>query len=271
MGGGIAKAEPPGKGTAGPYRPASALNESGQIALYAPLCGEGVDRVRAIIAVLAGVIAVMTVVMLTGVKLDLAIAQWFYDPSRQRFLTAINPMIGAMRDNGMVALLTCAGFVIAAVVARVRGKSSQATSIRTVLFLVSTLALGPGLLVNGILKEHWHRPRPVHVTEFAGKENYAYVDWWNPGGSCSRNCSFVSGEAAAAAWMFAPAMLAPPQWRVAAYTGAAIFTAVISFVRMAAGGHFMTDVLFAVLFTLIMILALHRAIFGRQSTAPGAE
>jgi len=65
-------------------------------------------------------------------------------------------------------------------------------------------------------------------------------------------------------------MLAPPPWRAAAFTAAAIFTAAISFVRMAAGGHFLTDVLFAILFTLIVILVMHRMIFGRQPT-PGAE
>jgi membrane-associated phospholipid phosphatase len=122
--------------------------------------------------------------------------------------------------------------------------------------------------VNGILKDHWHRPRPVQVTEFGGDE--AYVDWWNPRGTCEHNCSFVSGEASAAAWMFAPAMLAPPQWRIAAFAAASIFTLVISVSRMAAGGHFFTDVLFAVLLMLILLSVAYHFIFRWRQTAPAA-
>ena len=225
---------------------------------------------RAIMGVLAGVIAVATLAMLVGLKLDLTLAQLLYDPSRQKFLAALNPAIGMLRDNGLVAIVTCVGFVIAAVVERVRRRPHPALSPRAILFLVGTLVLGPGLLVNGILKEHWHRPRPAHLVEFGGKEAYPYVDWWNPGGSCQRNCSFVSGEASSAAWMFAPAMLVPPQWRVAAFAGAAVFTAMTSFVRMAAGGHFFTDVLFGVLLTLIVIWIMHGVIFRWRRAAVNA-
>ena len=220
---------------------------------------------RLIIMALAAVIALATLAMLMGVKLDLQIAQLFYDPQQRRFLAAANPYVGLLRENGLVALVTCLSTVVAAVVTRMLRLLQRVIPGRVVLFLVSTLALGPGLLVNGILKDHWHRPRPLQVTEFGGSK--AYVDWWNSGGSCERNCSFVSGEVASAAWMFAPAMLVPPQWRGAAFAGAAIFTAVISVSRMAAGGHFFTDVLFAALLTMLLIWILHRLIFRWQRSA----
>jgi lipid A 4'-phosphatase len=214
---------------------------------------------RVIIAVLAGIIALATLAMLLGHKVDLQIAQLFYDADQRKFLAEINPAVRAIRDNGLVAIMTCVSAIAAALVTRMLRRPSRIVPGRVVLFLVSTLALGPGLVVNGVLKEHWHRPRPVHVTEFGGTK--AYVDWWNPGGGCERNCSFVSGETSSAAWMFAPAMLAPPQWRIAAFAGASIFTAVIAVSRMAAGGHFFTDVLFAALLTMILILIAHRVIF----------
>ena len=220
---------------------------------------------RVIIVALAGVIAIATLAMLMGVKLDLQIAGLFYDPTRQKFLAETNRYVGLVRENGLVALVACVGAVAAALVTRMLRLPQRVVPGRVVLFLVSTLALGPGLLVNGILKEHWHRPRPVQVTEFGGTK--PYTDWWDPRGSCERNCSFVSGEASAAAWMFGPAMLAPPQWRVAAFAGAAIFTAVISLTRMAAGGHFFTDVVFAVLLTMILLLIMHRVIFRWRRTA----
>jgi hypothetical protein len=39
---------------------------------------------------------------------------------------------------------------------------------RDLAFLLLVLVLGPGLLVNGILKEHWGRVRPLNCQEFGG-------------------------------------------------------------------------------------------------------
>ena len=221
---------------------------------------------RTIIGTLAGLAVVSTLAMLVGLKLDLQIAQLFYDPAQQRFPAASHPYLAVLRDDGLIALVTCMSAVVAALVTRMLRLPQRIIPGRVVLFLVGTLALGPGLLVNGILKDNWHRPRPMHVTEFGGDR--PYVDWWNPGGTCERNCSFVSGEVASAAWMFAPAMLTPPQWRIAAFAGASIFTFVIALSRMAAGGHFFTDVLFAALLMTILIWVMHRVIFRwRQSPA----
>ena len=36
---------------------------------------------------------------------------------------------------------------------------------RTALFLVLVMAVGPGLLVNEVFKNHWGRPRPLDVYE----------------------------------------------------------------------------------------------------------
>jgi membrane-associated PAP2 superfamily phosphatase len=230
-----------------------------------PLFSQGSRQLRVIILVLAGLAALATFAMLMGLPLDRQVAELFYHPATRRFLAAANPYVGMLRDHGYLALGTCIGAVASALAAKMLRRPQRIAPGRVVLFLVSTLALGPGLLVNGILKEHWHRPRPVQVTEFGG--NRAYVDWWNPRGTCERNCSFVSGEAASAAWMFAPAMLAPPQWQIAAFAGAAIFTAVISVSRMAAGAHFLTDVLFAALLTVMLIWIMHGVIFRWRQPA----
>ncbi len=224
---------------------------------------------RVIIGTLAGIAALATLAMAAGMPLDLQLAGLFYDPAQHKFLAALNPYVGKIRDNGLISLVACASAVIAAIATRLLRRPNRIIPGRVVLFLVSTLALGPGLLVNGILTEHWHRPRPVHVTEFGGDK--AYVNWWNPGGACDRNCSFVSGEASAAAWMFAPAMLAPAPWSIVAFAGAAIFTVVISVSRMAAGGHFFSDVLLAVLMMLIMISATHYLVFRWRRKAPVTE
>ena len=53
---------------------------------------------------------------------------------------------------------------------------------RAIVFLVTTLALGPGLLTNVILKDHWGRPRPIDVTQFGGDQHF--VAWSDPRGDC---------------------------------------------------------------------------------------
>ena len=80
-----------------------------------------------------------------------------------------------------------------------------------VIYLVASFVIGPGLLANVSLKENWGRPRPNQVQQFGGSEHFQ--PWWRPSGECSRNCSFVSGEASQGFWLVAPASLAPPQWR----------------------------------------------------------
>jgi membrane-associated phospholipid phosphatase len=127
---------------------------------------------------------------------------------------------------------------------------------RAILFLVLSLALGPGLLVNLVLKEHSHRPRPVQTQEMGGK--WEFRPWYRFDGQCQRNCSFVSGEAASAFWTVAPALLTPPPVRPFAIAVALTFGVATSALRIAFGGHYLSDVLFAGLFTLLIILGLYR-------------
>ena len=127
---------------------------------------------------------------------------------------------------------------------------------RSVLFLALGLALGPGLLVNVILKDNWGRPRPLQVQEFGGPLEFR--PWYKTDGACVKNCSFVSGETSGAFWLVAPASLAPGALRLPALglaLGAGVVTAVM---RVAFGGHFPSDVLFAGLFTLILLALLRK-------------
>lgn len=130
---------------------------------------------------------------------------------------------------------------------------------RAIVFLASTMALGPGLVTNVILKDNWSRSRPIDVRQFGGQETF--VPWWDPRGDCRSNCSFVSGDASGAYWLLAPAALTPPTWRPLAYAGAVAFGAGMSVLRMAFGGHFFTDTIFAGVFTFLVIWLMHGLIY----------
>ena len=77
-----------------------------------------------------------------------------------------------------------------------------------VIFLIATIAIGPGLVVNLGLKDHAHRPRPVHVVEFGGRDEFR--PWYRFDGACKVNCSFVSGEAATGILDGCPRAVAAP-------------------------------------------------------------
>lgn len=129
-------------------------------------------------------------------------------------------------------------------------------------FLLAGLALGPGLLVNALLKDNWGRPRPVSVDLFGGEAPYVPV--WAISDWCDRNCSFVSGESASAAWMVAAALvLAPGRLRTPVVAAACAYGAALSLNRLAFGGHFLSDILLSWSLT-----ALTLALLARVMRAP---
>jgi membrane-associated phospholipid phosphatase len=139
------------------------------------------------------------------------------------------------------------------------------------VFLIATLAIGPGVVVNLSLKDHWHRPRPIQTQEFSGKA--AFMPWWDDRGECKKNCSFVSGEAATGFWMVAPASVLPPPARGPAIVAAFAFGVGASLLRMAFGGHYLSDVLLGGLVTLIIIEIARMLLWprGEDPAAPGAD
>jgi lipid A 4'-phosphatase len=141
-----------------------------------------------------------------------------------------------------------------------------APSGRAMIFLIATMAIGPGLIVNLGLKDHWHRPRPVQTQDFNGPS--PFMPWYDDNGACKENCSFVSGEAATGFWMVAPASVLPPPWRTPATVAAFAFGFGASLLRLAFGGHYLSDVLLGGLVTLIVIEIVRRVIWPLGSSEP---
>jgi lipid A 4'-phosphatase len=216
--------------------------------------------VRILLAVLV-VVGIMTgAVFAIDPMLDLQGASYFRGLSRQLETSGFYPAIEWFRGLGPPVLVAAiAPAAIAIIVKTFLPKWRAPMSSRAAFFLILSLALGPGLLVNGILKENWPRPRPYMVTEFGGE--YTFTPWWDLRGTCDSNCSFVSGEVSAATWLAAPAMLAPPPWHYAAFGAALVYGGIFAFIRMLAGGHFLSDVIFAGVFTGLVIWAVHGLLF----------
>jgi membrane-associated PAP2 superfamily phosphatase len=198
-------------------------------------------------------------------ELDLQLAGLFYDASNKSFPLKFNMWAAIARDAAMwIAWGLAAPAIVALVVKLARPDRPLLISGRTVMFLLVTLTLSAGILTNFTFKSYWGRPRPVVVTQFNGSQEF--VPWWDPRGSCGRNCSFFSGEGATAFWTYAPAALTPPAWRPLAFTAATVFGVVTSLLRMAFGGHFFTDVAAAGLVTFLVVWLVHGYIYRWPST-----
>jgi membrane-associated phospholipid phosphatase len=187
-------------------------------------------------------------------ELDLAATRMFFRDGG--FIAAFTPAGDGLRrafwDAPYVVLAIC----LAAYALRRMGRIRRGPDGRAVIFLVVTLALGPGLLLNGALKEHTGRPRPVFTDQFGGE--WAFRPWYDFRGECDTNCSFASGETGTSAWTLAPALLTPPPARPYAVAVALLLTLATGVLRVAFGGHYLSDVTLAALFTILIVLAGYR-------------
>jgi lipid A 4'-phosphatase len=193
-------------------------------------------------------------------QLDLDLAGMAYNPARDLFAVNAQPWVQYTREaaRGIITLLVLPAF-IAILGKLILPRRRMPIGGRAALFLIATLALGPGLLTNLILKDHWHRARPIDVQQFGGP--YHFTPWWDPRGDCPNNCSFIAGEPSGAFWTLAPAVLAPPELRAVAYGAAIAFGAGIGALRIGAGAHFFSDVVFAGVFMYLLIWAMHGLIY----------
>lgn len=132
-------------------------------------------------------------------------------------------------------------------------------------FLTGSLALGPGIVVNGILKELWGRARPLQTDDFGGA--FAFTPPWFPASSCASNCSFVSGEASAAIFLIAFAFVVSPAWRGAVAAIAICWAALISLNRIAFGAHYLSDVLIAWGLTITVVMVMREVFLIRRDPA----
>ena len=202
--------------------------------------------------------------------IDLVVSGWFYRPEGGFWLGKTLPIV-AMRNLGIwITIGTILGLIGLGVLWHLRPHhldrwhSGQAQL--DWRFIALGLALGPGLLVNLIFKPVWGRARPVHIEQFGGHD--VFTPAWTWAHQCKWNCSFFSGEAAASAFFLAFYVVVPVRWRTATLVAGCVVTALVSFARIAAGGHFLSDVVTAWLMILLLILVLRAQMYHGQMLGP---
>lgn len=201
--------------------------------------------------------------------LDIGISSLFYRPT-DGFWLAHNHLLGALRaagwNLGLALLVALAAMTLASWRMRLR------SPVGVWGFGLAALLIGPGVLVNGVFKEYWGRARPYEIIEFGGPAQFTPP--LQISSECLRNCSFVSGEGALAI------TVALVLWRLGApFLGAAgrtglgtalvAYALLVSGLRIAFGGHFLSDTLFAGLICGFVCLGLSRlSCFRVMGTCP---
>jgi lipid A 4'-phosphatase len=208
---------------------------------------------------------VVGVICAVDPQLDLDIAGAFFNPALHLFAVNAQMWVQHSREAArvIITLLVLPAF-LAILGKLIWPHRPMLIEARAAAFLIATLALGPGLLANVMLKDHWGRPRPIDVQEFYG--GYRFVPWWDPRGDCPDNCSFIAGEPSGAFWALAPAALAGPELQPLAYGAALAFGVGIGALRIAAGAHFFSDVVFAGVFMYLLIWLVHGLIYRWPAT-----
>lgn len=209
------------------------------------------------ILLLAGGIAVLLLSALPQV--DLWFSGLFYRPGSGFFLANAAPVRFLFASAYFIAW-ALGLFTVAAAARHYFGQRTLlGCDARAAIYLALALALGPGLLVNGILKEHWGRARPSQIIEFGG--NKQFTPALVPARQCERNCSFSSGHAALGFSLVAFAFLVPDRRRRRlAVAGAIAAGSLFGLGRIVQGGHFLSDVVLSGLLVTATSWLLHRAI-----------
>jgi lipid A 4'-phosphatase len=203
-------------------------------------------------------------------QIDITVSSWFYDPARSIFPARVARFPEWIRRDMPAVLFAVPAVLVALWLAgEALRRPLLGVTRRVIAYVVLSLALGPGLVVNLILKDNWGRPRPSTIAEFGGTDTYVRPLF--PSDQCPDNCSFASGHGALGFWPVALALLAPPPWRRPALAAALAFGGVVGFVRIAQGGHFLSDVVAAAIITIGISLGLYRWFIARSQSTAGKK
>ncbi|MES5043879.1 phosphatase PAP2 family protein [Rhizobium nepotum] len=204
----------------------------------------------------------LVILFATFPSIDLGFSALFFSPGGNLW-SGREPLPEWLRDTLRegTELATLLAFIL--LIGNLRLGSLQRTGWRVWAFLCGPVVLCAGLLVNGVLKANVGRARPFSVSDFGGHQLFTPPFQFST--QCYSNCSFSSGETALIASFFLPLCALVwhrLQWGGRFVMGGTAAGAIIlmSGLRIAAGGHFLSDVVMSVLFSALTTLFLYRVL-----------
>ncbi len=189
--------------------------------------------------------ALVTAVVFATGTLDIAAARWFFRPAAidhwplaHEFPWLI--LYGAAAWITAALILAGLGAFALSLTRRLRHWRSAAT------LVLLAVVIGPGLIGNAVLKDHWRHPRPRDLIELGGSMQYVPSPLIGHEGGASFPCGhctvgFLFGLGW---WIF---RRRHPRWAAVSLAAGLMIGALLGVGRMAAGAHFLSDVIWSAL------------------------
>lgn len=167
-------------------------------------------------------------------EIDIAVSALFYDDGF--YLKGSPYEVFFYKSVPVLLTLLAVGSIAIYIYNRIYKREVLGLNSRKIIYIILVLALAPGLIVNATLKENWGRERPTKIQEFGGKDRFtpAFV-MSNQGGD-----SFSSGHGSAAFSLLGFALLMRKRrelWIALALS----YGVAVSYARIIAGGHYLSD------------------------------
>lgn len=197
-------------------------------------------------AIVLGTAAIGSIVLFGATRLDVAVARLYFRPGlADPWPYAESTLWWIFYESApwVTALLAIVGSAL--LVGGLSRRGARQLRLHG-LFLLAAIALGPGLLVNAVFKDHGGRPRPRHLVEFGGHSSYVAPLQWSDQHGKSFPCGHCSiGYLYAAGWW---SWRRRHPWRavVSLIFGLSLGT-LLGLGRIAAGAHFLSDVVWSAL------------------------
>ena len=215
---------------------------------------------------LAAAIAAALAIFRAIPGLDIAVSALFYDgtsfPVQQNvWVEGVRQSLYAAEDIAAIAAL------LLVMVTLYRRAPVLNLAAKDWGFQLAVFVVGPGVMANLITKPLWGRARPSRITQFGGASDFTQVWQWSD--QCSANCSFVSGEMSGAVALAVALFLTlaanrqrlSPQIFRLGQTLAFSVPVITFWQRIAAGRHFLSDVVFGGLMVGLIAALLHGAFY----------
>ena len=189
------------------------------------------------------IILVLIAILLTaGPGFDIFFSSLFYKDNNQFLLQSYYLITVLFRDVllPIILIYTLVLPIISKLIPINKLYFGYNFSTKEILFVWTTLFINIILIINLFLKNFWGRARPGDVLELGGKDDFS--SWYQISDACTSNCSFVSGDSAVGFSLIALYLVSNNLKYV--YLSI-IFGFILGLIRIAEGGHFLSDVIFS--------------------------
>ena len=192
-------------------------------------------------------------------KFDIFFSKLFF--FEEKFISDKYVFIRSLRSflKDSMIVISIVSFLLIMVNFFFKKKKKPILKPRTRLILIGFIVgpvIGCGLIANFYFKDNWGRARPINIQEFGGEKTYTQP--FIISDQCERNCSWISGEASAAfSFIAGTIIIKNPIF----FLLNIIFGIIVSFCRIAMGGHFLSDNIFAMIFMIYLAIIYKYLVF----------